>query len=312
MEVILLERVEKLGQMGDLVTVKPGYARNFLLPKGKALRATAANKERFEADRAKLEAENLARKSDAEKVAAKMEGMTVVLIRAASEMGQLYGSASSRDIADQINAADVAVNRNQIDLNTAIKTLGLFPVRVVLHPEVTVEVTVNIARSADEATEQQKLGRAIISDIAERERAEAAEAALDAEERMAEMFEEEALANLSDKDGAAAESEAGAADGDGSEAGADSPAEDAGAGAAEGKTKAKKAKSAAAAKGKAKAKAKAKAGASDDDGGDEAKAETKAKAKKTASAASAKAKKKAKKAKGAGKAAKGKAGEEKS
>ena len=191
MEVILLERIEKLGQMGDLVTVKPGYARNFLLPQGKALRATEANKKRFETDRAQLEAENLARKGEAEQIAAKMEGMSVTLIRAASEMGQLYGSASSRDIADRIIDAGVTITRNQVDLNTAIKTLGLFPIRIVLHPEVSVDVTVNIARSEDEAAEQRRLGRAIISDIAERERAEAAEAAREAADRMAAMEDED-------------------------------------------------------------------------------------------------------------------------
>ncbi len=191
MEVILLERIEKLGQMGDLVTVKPGYARNFLLPQGKALRATEANKKRFETDRAQLEAENLARKGEAEQVAAKMEGMSVTLIRAASEMGQLYGSASSRDIADRIIDAGVTITRNQVDLNTAIKTLGLLPIRIVLHPEVSVDVTVNIARSEDEAAEQRRLGRAIISDIAERERAEAAEAAREAADRMAAMEDED-------------------------------------------------------------------------------------------------------------------------
>ena len=191
MEVILLERIERLGQMGDLVTVKPGYARNFLLPQGKALRATEANKKRFETDRAQLEAENLARKGEAEQVAANMEGMSVTLIRAASEMGQLYGSASSRDIADRIIDAGVTITRNQVDLNTAIKTLGLFPIRIVLHPEVSVDVTVNIARSEDEAAEQRRLGRAIISDIAERERAEAAEAAREAADRMAAMEDED-------------------------------------------------------------------------------------------------------------------------
>jgi len=185
MQIILLERVEKLGQMGDLVTVKPGYARNFLLPKGKALRATEENKKRFENERAQLEADNLARKGEAEEMAKKMEGLSVSLIRAASEMGQLYGSASSRDIADLVTEAGFTIAKNQIDLNTAIKTLGLFPVRVALHPEVSVEVTVNIARSADEAAEQQRLGRAIISDIAEREREEAAEAARLAAERVA-------------------------------------------------------------------------------------------------------------------------------
>ena len=275
MEVILLERVEKLGQMGDLVNVKPGYARNFLLPKGKALRATEDNKKRFEAERAKLEADNLARKSDAEKVAAKMEGMSVVLVRAASEMGQLYGSASSRDIAERIREAGVTVDRNQVDLNTAIKTLGLFPVRVVLHPEVSVEVTVNIARSEDEAAEQQRLGRAIISDIAEREREEAAEAAAEAEERLKEMEEEQ----LADPDAAEApEGEEGA------------PVT----------AKAKKAAAKTAAKGKKKAKAAAKDGGESPDGDDETPAEEEAgaaittKAKKTKAAASAKSKKKAK------------------
>ena len=191
MEIILLERVENLGQMGDLVTVKPGYARNFLLPKGKAIRATADNRAKFDADRAQLEAENLAKKGEAEKVAEKMEGLVVQLIRAASEMGQLYGSASSRDIAESIIAAGYTIAKTQVDLNSAIKTLGLFPVRVVLHPEVSVEVTVNIARSADEAAEQQRLGRAIISDLAEREREEAASAAQEAAERVAAQEDED-------------------------------------------------------------------------------------------------------------------------
>ena len=191
MEIILLERVENLGQMGDLVTVKPGYARNFLLPKGKAIRATAENRTKFEEGRAQLEAENLAKKGEADKVAAKMEGLTVQLIRAASEMGQLYGSASSRDIAQAITEGGFTVAKSQVDLNNAIKTLGLFPVRVILHPEVSTEVTVNIARSADEAAEQQRLGRAIISDVAEREREEAAAAAQEAAERVAAQDDED-------------------------------------------------------------------------------------------------------------------------
>jgi len=206
MEIILLERIANLGQMGDLVTVKPGYARNFLLPQGKALRATKANRERFDNDRAQLEAENLNRKGEAEKIAEKMNDLSVSLIRAASEMGQLYGSASARDISDVISESGFTVNRNQIDLNTAIKTLGLFPVRVVLHPEVAVEVTVNIARSADEAAEQIKLGRAIVSDVAERERMEAAEAAKAAEQRMAD-FEAEEVQDTTGGD-ASAETEA--------------------------------------------------------------------------------------------------------
>ena len=212
MEIILLERVENLGQMGDLVTVKPGYARNFLLPKGKAIRATAENREKFDADRAQLEAENLAKKGEADKVAEKMEGLTVQLIRAASEMGQLYGSASSRDIAQAVTDGGFTITKSQVDLNNAIKTLGLFPVRVILHPEVSVEVTVNIARSADEAAEQQRLGRAIISDIAEREREEAAAAAQEAAERVAAQDDEDD-ADTTNSD-AEAPAEEAAAEGD--------------------------------------------------------------------------------------------------
>jgi large subunit ribosomal protein L9 len=191
MDIILLERVENLGQMGDLVKVKPGYARNFLLPTGKALRATKANMERFESERVQREADNLTRKSEAEGIAKKMENLSVSLIRAASEMGQLYGSVTSRDIAEGVTAQGYSVSKNQVDLNTAIKTLGLMPVNVILHPEVSVEVTVNIARSKDEAEEQIKLGRAIVNDVAERERLEAAEAAKAAEKRMAEFDAED-------------------------------------------------------------------------------------------------------------------------
>lgn len=191
MDIILLERVENLGQMGDLVKVKPGYARNFLLPTGKALRATKANMERFESERVQREADNLTRKSEAEGIAKKMEDLSVSLIRAASEMGQLYGSVTSRDIAEGVTAQGYTVSKNQVDLNTAIKTLGLMPVNVILHPEVSVEVTVNIARSKDEAEEQIKLGRAIVNDVAERERLEAAEAAKAAEKRMAEFDAED-------------------------------------------------------------------------------------------------------------------------
>ena len=191
MDIILLERVENLGQMGDLVKVKPGYARNFLLPTGKALRATKADMERFESERVQREADNLTRKSEAEGIAKKMENLSVSLIRAASEMGQLYGSVTSRDIAEGVTAQGYTVSKNQVDLNTSIKTLGLMPVNVILHPEVSVEVTVNIARSKDEAEEQIKLGRAIVNDVAERERLEAAEAAKAAEKRMAEFDAED-------------------------------------------------------------------------------------------------------------------------
>jgi large subunit ribosomal protein L9 len=156
-ELILLERVEKLGQMGQLVKVRPGYARNYLLPQKKAMRATKDNLAYFETQRAQLEANNLARKSDAEDVAKKLEGLFVVLIRQAGESGQLYGSVSSRDIADAVTAAGFTVDRQQIVLDRPIKTLGLHRVRAMLHPEVGVTVTANVAQSA-EAAEMQKAG----------------------------------------------------------------------------------------------------------------------------------------------------------
>jgi large subunit ribosomal protein L9 len=163
-DVILLERVSGLGQMGDVVAVKPGYARNFLLPQKKALRATAQNKTFFEKQKAVLEAQNLARKGEAEKVAKKMDGLKVVVIRAAAEGGQLYGSVSARDIADAVIAAGYKIERRQVALNQAIKALGLFPVDVALHPEVSVAVTVNVARSEDEARIQAERGEAVIID----------------------------------------------------------------------------------------------------------------------------------------------------
>lgn len=154
MEVILLERVAKLGQMGDVVKVKDGYARNFLLPGGKALRATEANRGRFSEQRAQLEANNLARKKDAEAVAAKLDGQSFVLIRQAGESGVLYGSVSARDITDAVTAGGFTVSRNQVALNAPIKTLGLHTVSVVLHPEVSVSISANIARSPEEAERQ--------------------------------------------------------------------------------------------------------------------------------------------------------------
>lgn len=161
MEVILLERIENLGQMGDVVTVKPGYARNFLLPKRKALRATNDSRKIFEAQRAQLEAENLTRRGEAEGVAKTLDGMTVVLVRAAAESGQLYGSVSARDVAEAVTEAGVTVARNQVRLDKAIKNLGLEPVRIQLHPEVAVSITVNIARSQDEAETQARLGKGL-------------------------------------------------------------------------------------------------------------------------------------------------------
>ena len=159
-EVVLLQRVEKLGQMGEVVKVKPGYARNFLLPQKKALRATKANLARFEEQRAQLEAQNLRRKEEAERVAERVGGLTIVIIRQAGESGSLYGSVSSRDIADGCTAGGLTVNRQQVVLEQPIKTLGLTPVRVVLHPEVSLTVTVNVARSEEEA-ERQARGEAV-------------------------------------------------------------------------------------------------------------------------------------------------------
>ena len=151
MEIILLERIEKLGQMGDLVRVKDGYARNHLLPAGKALRATRANRERFERERAQLEAANLERRAEAEDIAGRMEGLSVAVVRQAGDAGQLYGSVNARDIADAVTASGYTVARRQVALDRPIKALGLYPARLVLHPEVAVTVKVNVARSDEEA-----------------------------------------------------------------------------------------------------------------------------------------------------------------
>ena len=165
MDVILLERVESLGNMGEKVRVKPGYARNYLLPQGKALRATAANIAYFETQRAALEKLNSEKRADAEKIAKKLEGLKVSMIRNASEGGQLYGSVTARDIADAINAADKAkVERHMVIVNQNFKAIGLFDVPVVLHPEVKVNVTINIARSEEEAKIQAKTGKAVVVD----------------------------------------------------------------------------------------------------------------------------------------------------
>lgn len=158
MEVILLQRVEKLGHIGEVVNVKPGFARNFLLPQKKALRATDENKKRFEAQRAQIEANNLKLKDEAQKIAGKVDGLKVVLIRQASETGILFGSVSTRDIAEGVTKAGFTVERRQVVLDKPIKTLGLHPVRVALHPEVVVTVTANVAKSEDEAAIQEKAG----------------------------------------------------------------------------------------------------------------------------------------------------------
>ncbi|WP_025898543.1 50S ribosomal protein L9 [Sneathiella glossodoripedis] len=189
MEIVLLERVEKLGQMGDVVTVKNGYARNFLLPQGKALRANKANLEIFEKQRAQLEADNLKRKEEAEKVAEKLDGTSVVLIRAASESQQLYGSVSTQDIARAVSENGATIDRKQVILDKVLKTLGLHDVRVRLHPEVTVGIVVNIARSEEEA-EIQARGESVEA---------VAEAALDARDESGnEVFE--STAEVEDED----------------------------------------------------------------------------------------------------------------
>jgi len=154
MQVILLERIGRLGQMGDVVNVKDGYARNFLLPQKKALRATPDNLARFEKDRAQLEARNLELKKEAEAVAAKLDGQSFLAIRQAGDTGQLYGSVTSRDIADVVTGGGFSLDRRQVILDRPIKTLGLQPIRIALHPEVIVHVTLNIARSQDEADRQ--------------------------------------------------------------------------------------------------------------------------------------------------------------
>jgi large subunit ribosomal protein L9 len=185
MQVILLERVEKLGQMGDEVKVKDGFARNFLLPAKKALRATTANREFFTTQKAQLEANNLERKKDAEAVSVKLKGKTFMLLRQAGDRGQLYGSVSPRDIADVITAGGFTVSRTQVPLDKAIKSIGLVPVNVVLHTEVRVAITLNVARTEEEADRQAK-GEDVLA-----EKTEAEEAVVAAEE----LFEEGAGLN---------------------------------------------------------------------------------------------------------------------
>jgi len=162
MEVILLERIARLGQMGETVKVKDGFARNFLLPQGKALRANEGNKKKFEGQRAQLEARNLERRTEAQSIADQLDGKTFVAVRSAGETGQLYGSVSTRDIAELITAEGFSVNRNQIQLNQPIKAIGLTNVAIALHPEVEVTVVLNVARTADEA-ERQARGETLTS-----------------------------------------------------------------------------------------------------------------------------------------------------
>ena len=205
MQVILLERIEKLGQMGDVVNVKAGYARNFLLPKKKAMRATNSNQAVFEQQRTQLEADNLKRRQEAESVSVKIDGISVTIIRQAGDSGQLYGSVSARDISESVTEAGATVNRNQILLNKPIKALGVFETRVALHPEVSVNITVNIARTEEEAKLQLEAGSALINtdQLEENEGDTATEVALaiadDAEAEVAAaegLVEEEVSDNL--------------------------------------------------------------------------------------------------------------------
>ncbi len=189
MDVILLERISRLGQMGDVVKVKDGFARNFLLPQGKALRANEANRKRFESERSQLEARNTERKADASKIAGSLDGKSFPVIRSAGETGQLYGSVSTRDIADLLAAEGFQIARNQVELNTPIKAIGMTHVKIALHPEVVVKVTLNVARTADEA-ERQARGEDLTSaeaiygeDVNEASRPEA-------------FFDEDALENM--------------------------------------------------------------------------------------------------------------------
>ncbi len=204
MQVILLERIGRLGQMGDVVNVKDGFARNFLLPHGKALRATEANRKRFERDRSQLEARDLELKSEAQSVSAKLDGKSFVVIRQAGDSGQLYGSVSTRDIASAVTEGGFSIERRQVMLDRPIKALGLHEVRISLHGEVEPRVTVNVARSADEAARQAR-GEDVSRTMTEAE--EDAEAARIA---AAALFEEGAPVTLADEAEAEAEEETGA------------------------------------------------------------------------------------------------------
>jgi len=190
-QVILLERIEKLGAMGDIVDVKPGFARNYLIPQGKAYRATKDNIAYFETQKVELEKANNEKKKEAEKQSKTLDGLKVVMVRQAGETGQLYGSVTARDIAESINAiAKDKIARNMVVLNQNIKTIGLIPVEVTLHPEVKVTVTVNIARTEDEAATQEKTGKALIANDDD----QAPQAANDSSEEMkADLMEEDAL-----------------------------------------------------------------------------------------------------------------------
>jgi large subunit ribosomal protein L9 len=177
MEIVLLERVEKLGQIGDVVNVKPGYARNFLLPRGKALRANKQNMAKFESERSAIEERNSDAKKQAEMLSDSIGDLSVNLVRAASEMGQLYGSVTARDIADAVSKAGHEVDKRQVTMESAIKNLGLFNLKLTLHAEVTKQIVVNVARSLEEAKTQLESGKAVISNLDEDDEDEIARAA---------------------------------------------------------------------------------------------------------------------------------------
>lgn len=207
-QVILLERIENLGNLGDVVSVKPGYARNYLLPQNKALRANKANLAYFEAQKKQFEADNEKRKKDAEKRAKKLHNVTVSLIRQASESGQLYGSVASRDIATILTeTTKEAIGRSMVDLNQNIKTIGLFPINVILHPEVIVSVTVNVARTSEEAEIQEKTGKALISEDTVEIKAEEAPAPAVVAEDIFEDVPEDAVAETPEKSDSANDAE---------------------------------------------------------------------------------------------------------
>jgi len=203
MQVILLERIGRLGQMGDVVTVKDGFALNFLLPHGKALRATKANRERFEKERAQLEARNLELKSEAEAVAVKLQGQSFIVLRQAGDSGQLYGSVATRDIAAVVSEGGFSIERRQVLLDRPIKTLGLHDVRIGLHAEVEPHVTINVARSADEAARQAR-GEQVTGKAMDEAEEEAVRARVAAEQ----LFEEGAAGALAEGAEETAEEEA--------------------------------------------------------------------------------------------------------
>jgi len=200
MEIILLERIARLGQMGDVVRVRDGYARNFLLPQGKALRSTEENRKRFEAQRVQLEARNLDRKKEADGVAEKLNGQSFIVIRQAGETGQLYGSVTTRDLIEVLDNGGFSVGRNQVELNQPIKTIGLHTVVIALHPEVEAEITVNVARSEDEAGRQARGEDLTIFAEEAEEEAEEAEAAAESDVEAEAVFEEAAAGAAPDEE----------------------------------------------------------------------------------------------------------------